>query len=518
MTNEDCHHETEVRERNLRRKFIMTISDGISFHFTYFFPLIFSSIIATLGLLSNNTAVIIGAMLIAPLYWPIVGVSYGVVTVRGTILQRSLLLLGISIILVLMISAGITSIIPIYEISEEITARINPTVLDMFIALVTSVIGVIALYWPQISAAVAGVALAVSLLPPLCTAGIGLALGSWEIMSGAGLLFSANMGAIVFADSIVLYFLHFRPNGEQKKHRWHLGLALVFIFVVVISVPLTLYFRRALKQAEQNQIISKTLTEMIAETTNLASLDTISISYNNQENTTYIKATVLVPEGVIFTVDEQNAIADALAKKAKNSIDLELNVVNTLRLNRQEDEAQRQKKEEITQYVASLLADLSIADSLERVDISLATDTAPVQIRMVIRQDGAGLTYDQKKQLTTSLETSLGEPVILDVELIPVRRIQEPDEASKLQERVKRLLLNELYELSPAISLDMFEMFVTADGEESIELTATIRIASDFTFTTADQELIQNRLAEELDMPVQLEIRLLRFDMPQEQD
>jgi len=173
-------HDPEL-DKDRRVRVMENVSDNVILHDSYVVQISFASVIAALGLLINSSAVVIGAMLISPLFWPIIGTALGIIKLKDKLLLRAALMLSFSIINVLLISAFIVWITPFGEVSDEILARTSPTILDLFIALASAIVGVLALYNPRLGTSAAGVAVSVALLPPLSTAGIGLALGDFSI-------------------------------------------------------------------------------------------------------------------------------------------------------------------------------------------------------------------------------------------------------------------------------------------------------------------------------------------------
>jgi uncharacterized hydrophobic protein (TIGR00271 family) len=179
-----------------RNDIIENISTSASPGFGYFFLVILSTTIATLGLINNSAAVIIGAMLVAPLMSPVLGIGLGSITGDTKLAQQSATALVRGAVLSILLSILLTlsniylPIVPsLLEIPNEILSRTQPTSNDLIIALAGGLAASYALAQPHLSAALPGVAIATALLPPLSTIGIGIALGRWDIAGGATLLF-----------------------------------------------------------------------------------------------------------------------------------------------------------------------------------------------------------------------------------------------------------------------------------------------------------------------------------------
>lgn len=181
---------------------------------SFFFMVILSVIMATIGLLMNNIAIIIGSMLIAPVLYPLLGLAMGVAMADGklifrsigTFLQSGVLGLAASVIVTLLMIGPTNST---FELTPEIIIRTIPSLPDATIAIIAGLAASFALVKPNLSETLPGVAISVALVPPLATAGIGIANLSWSITSGAIILFFTNSFGIVFASVIVFSIMNF---------------------------------------------------------------------------------------------------------------------------------------------------------------------------------------------------------------------------------------------------------------------------------------------------------------------
>ncbi len=206
--------------------------------FSFHFMLGLSTIIATLGLLSNSAAVIIGAMIVAPLMGPIVGMAYSTAMGNRKLLRRSGFTVFKGIILTIVVSWLVTSIIGLDTVDTEIMSRVKPTLIDFGIAMAAGAAGAFANTRRSISTAMPGVAIAVALVPPLSVVGIGLAQGEGSIAFGALLLFLTNLICIIFFGSLVFLFQSYGNLERAKK-----GLAMSTAVMFLLGIPLTLSMR-----------------------------------------------------------------------------------------------------------------------------------------------------------------------------------------------------------------------------------------------------------------------------------
>lgn len=166
--------------------------------------LMFAIFIASIGLNVNSTAVIIGAMLVSPLMGPIMGIGYGFGVYDIALIRKSLLNLGIATGISLLTSTLYFLLTPLSGAQSELLARTSPTIWDVLIALFGGLAGVIGATRRGHSNVIPGVAIATALMPPLCTAGYGLANSNWPYFFGALYLFAINSVFIAVATAIVI--------------------------------------------------------------------------------------------------------------------------------------------------------------------------------------------------------------------------------------------------------------------------------------------------------------------------
>lgn len=227
-----------------------TMEKGIYFRGTNLWVLIFAIFIACVGLNVNSTAVIIGAMLISPLMGPILGMGYSVAIYDFKLFKKALINFAFAVGSSLLTSTLYFTITPLNEAHSELLARTQPNIYDVIIALVGGLAGVVALSSKQKGNVIPGVAIATALMPPLCTAGYGLASGAWSYFLGAFYLFTINAVFIGVATLITVRFLkypvwNYTEDGLKKSaNRW------VTIIVAVTIIP-SIYFGYVLVQREK---------------------------------------------------------------------------------------------------------------------------------------------------------------------------------------------------------------------------------------------------------------------------
>lgn len=212
-----------------------SVRKGIEFRGSNLWVLIFSIFIASVGLNMNSTAVVIGAMLISPLMGPIMGVGLGIAIFDFDLTRKSIKNLSVFVLFSVVTSTLYFAISPISDAQSELLARTTPTAYDVLIALFGGLAGIVAASRKDKSTVVPGVAIATALMPPLCTAGYGLATGQWNFFFGAFYLFFINSVFIAFATYLVVQFLQFSKKEfvdaetERRVKRYTMIVVLITV-------------------------------------------------------------------------------------------------------------------------------------------------------------------------------------------------------------------------------------------------------------------------------------------------
>jgi uncharacterized hydrophobic protein (TIGR00271 family) len=227
----------------------------------YFVLIGLSAVIATLGLLLNSPAVVIGAMLVAPLMSPIVAIGTGIAFGDVRTLRDALATTIQGILAAVFIAILVTLILPVVEATPEILARTQPNIIDLLVALASGMAGAYAISRREVGEALPGVAIAAALLPPLASTGIGIAMGDLGIAIGALLLFTTNLITIVFSTVLVLLLLGVRPpRVEEREQRLRQGLQVTLISLIIVSLPLGY----ALWQTVRRDRVDRQVKELVA--------------------------------------------------------------------------------------------------------------------------------------------------------------------------------------------------------------------------------------------------------------
>ncbi len=244
---------------------IQQISSGVSFRGANLWVLIFAILIASLGLNVNSTAVIIGAMLISPLMGPIIGMGLAVGTNDLDLLKRAVKNYSVATVISVLTATLYFLITPLGEAQSELLARTSPTLYDVFIAFCGGAAGIIALCTRGKGNVIPGVAIATALMPPLCTAGYGLATGHFLYFLGAFYLFFINTVFIALATFCGVRLLHFQMSEflssdvGTKAHR--IVTAIVVLTMLPAAVMTVNIVRKSFFENNMRKFIKSELTQ-----------------------------------------------------------------------------------------------------------------------------------------------------------------------------------------------------------------------------------------------------------------
>jgi uncharacterized hydrophobic protein (TIGR00271 family) len=217
-----------------------------------------STVIATLGLFQNSPAVIIGAMIIAPLMRPLMGLSLATLTADVLLLRRALSTLVCGTLLAAIIAWALATILQSIEVTPEIMARTQPNLLDLGVAIFAGIVGAYCHTNEKLNDTLAGVAIAVALVPPLSVVGIGLAMQVPSIWTGAALLYATNLVGITVAGSLVFLLMGYTPLVLARK-----GLLVSSIALCLLIVPLGL----SMNELVLENILSRKIRVILKEKT-----------------------------------------------------------------------------------------------------------------------------------------------------------------------------------------------------------------------------------------------------------
>ena len=276
---------TRAIEEDFKDLFLL-LKDNARSSRDYIILMVLSSLVASLGLFLNSAAVIIGAMVLAPLMAPIISLSMGALRNDTTLIRTSLSTIGLGVLLALGASALAALIVPLQKITPEIAGRLQPSLLDLGVAVGSGIAGAYAHARESVMKSLPGVAIAVALVPPLCVAGIGIGWMSWDVISGASLLFLTNLVGIALAGLLTFMMLGYSPVKRATK-----GLGWSLLLVLLVSIPLAVSFNNI---NQHWQIENRLLVQEF--TVNGKSLRLSDISVNLGRDELRVRADVISTE------------------------------------------------------------------------------------------------------------------------------------------------------------------------------------------------------------------------------
>jgi len=318
-----------TRER--RAEVTIQLRDSSSPDFDFFLLVVLSSIIATSGLLTNSPAVIIGAMLVAPLMSPILGLGLASLTGDATFFRNAGIALArgaaVSILIATILTLGnrLLPFLPLQELQTEVLARTRPTPIDLTIALAGGMAAAFALAMPSISAALPGVAIATALMPPLCTVGVGIAMGRWDVAGGALLLFITNAVTIAFAAMLVFSAVGFsvkRKDGQIVPR----ALVITAAFTLVLLIPLTWLSVQFFRDATENRLVNEVVTEEVAR----FDAELADLTITSQDDTLHITLTLRTSEALSY--EDVNQMQQDIALRLQKPVSIVVNQIFAARL------------------------------------------------------------------------------------------------------------------------------------------------------------------------------------------
>jgi len=221
-----------------KQKVLENVTANISFRGSNLWILACAIIIASVGLNVNSTAVIIGAMLISPLMGPILGAGFALGTYNFLLLRKSIKNLLIATVVSLLVSAFYFYISPFKDVQSELLARTSPNIYDVLIAFFGGLVGVIAITRVEKGNPIPGVAIATALMPPLCTAGYGLATFNFSYFFGAFYLYTINCFFICIATFLVIKYLKYPASATiepKNEKRIRYGITTIMMVMIIPS-------------------------------------------------------------------------------------------------------------------------------------------------------------------------------------------------------------------------------------------------------------------------------------------
>jgi len=313
-------------DENRQKKVYHEIKESAQGDFDFFVLTIFSGIIITLGLVVDSSAVVIGGMLLAPLVWPVLALSIGIVKGRSRLIQNSAFTLLKSTLLIFVIAIIIGTISPSYALKgTEFLSRTAPTIFELFIALAAGFVGAFVIAYPKIGAAIAGVVVAAALVPPIAVMGVSIVYGNIALAGGAFILYLSNLIAVTFSASILFFIARFKgPSSEKGQERMKNNMRWTLLFLLVLAVPLFLITSNTIKENKQQKIVREIVSAAIPEAV------VTNVSIDNKSEILIINITVQCSEDL--TGSQISDLEDVLSKGMNKEVVSRITVVPIIKL------------------------------------------------------------------------------------------------------------------------------------------------------------------------------------------
>ena len=309
--------------------------------------------IASIGLNMNSTAVVIGSMLISPLMTPIVGVGFGLAIFDTRLIKQSLKVLFIHVLVSLLVSTLYFWISPLSYASSQLIARTSPTIWDVLIAIAGGIAGVIGSRKKEANNIVPGVAIATALMPPICTAGYGLAIGNVRFLFGALYLFSINC-VFIMLTNIVETRIMLKKSALSSFKELNIKMKIGLISLIVLLVLPASYSAVTLTMNEKRK---EEIKQFVGK--EFANYTVINQVYKSKKN-----ELVLTVVGDPISEEELETIRQKQASYGIQSVQLKVNQVNNSQ--KLDSEMTKEFYETIDKYIDQKLSKKDSQDDLAK--------------------------------------------------------------------------------------------------------------------------------------------------------
>ncbi len=472
------------------------------FSILYFVLLSASVVVCTLGLLTNNTAVVIGGMLIAPLTWPLSRVGLGVARSNPKHIYRGALLVAASILIGAISAYIITTISPLKIINEEILARTSPTLMDLFVALSAGLVAAISITQKKIADSLAGVAIAASLMPPLCAVGITLSLNQLSFSFGALLLFLVNATCITLVTAIVISFnTYLRTKKFKISTR---GTILNLVLVLVLAVPLALFLNNYTFEVKSYDIVSAEMTKFIEEKDKAATFENIRIESPDKDIVS-IYSDLLLPNDSVFSYEDSEQLSSQLERLLGKKVEINLRIQSIL----EPITKDQQENEALVKLLSDkLTTELTAVDSsykISSISVLPSKDEDGWSINAQIFSDPEAVPDRAVlSEIDETITNAFKENVELNLTFVPLLTLRSSEQTQTQEAR------EVVEEITNSISSDAEISSFIMNIDESKNSASFTVIASDTTaFNEEYLQNVKNQLGNIVNGDVSVRLRLL---------
>lgn len=413
---------------------IRDVSAGVESSWIYYLMLLMSGLIALLGLLINSVAVVIGAMLISPLMGPIISSGLALTIGDLQLAKKAFRTLATSVVLTILLTAFFTLLSPLKEPTAEILARVRPNIYDLFIAVMSGIVGAVALCTKRNYLITAtGVAVATAVIPPLSVAGYGL--GTGQIMLGLGgfLLFFTNFVAIVLTSDLVFFVMGFRTTHLKTiQYSPRKRILIISGLLVLISIPLVYTLAVDLKKMKTKKRIEQVLKkELNQENISRMTGYSYELGRNAMDITTTVNTVSYIPKAKEQSIEKE--LQDTFAMPV--DLHLEQIIMASEKIEDQRVKASLEGKKAEVKEDTPVEVSAKAAKLVAKAEQILLADLAPFRLagtRLAFSNSGQPLLLtstlkrdwpvspDEEVLLARHLEQSLGQPLIVSLQTAPL--------------------------------------------------------------------------------------------------
>ncbi|MDD2852735.1 MAG: DUF389 domain-containing protein [Desulfuromonadaceae bacterium] len=416
IKTEMVNHQAVVRD----------VAGGVERSWIYYLMLLAAGLIALLGLLTNSVAVVIGAMLVSPLMSPIISSGLALSIGDLPLARRAFRSIAISVGLTILLTAFITLLSPLKDPTAEILARVRPNIYDLFIAVLSGIVGAVALCTKRNYLITAtGVAVATAVIPPLSVAGYGLGTGQFMIGLGGFFLFFTNFVAIVLTSDLVFFIMGFRTSHvETIQYSPRKRILIVAGLLVLISIPLVYTLVVDLKKVNSNKRIERILKKSLNKE-NISRMT--GFSYTQTKKVLDITTTVNTVS-YISKDTEQRMEADL---KELFAMPVDVHLEQIIVASEKISEAPVTVKAEESTAEISAKASLIVEKATRQLElelspfrvidtrISFSAGRQPLLLSATLHRDWP-VSNDEQVLLSRHFEQLLGQPVIVLLKTVPM--------------------------------------------------------------------------------------------------
>ena len=487
-----------VDSQVLRQK----IYDQSRFSILYFILLIGSTLVCTLGLLTDNAAIVIGGMLIAPLMWPLARIGYGISHSSQThLLRGSMLLIG-SILIGTIAAFLITSISPIKVINSEILARTSPTLMDLFIALIAGFVAAIAITQKKIADSLAGVAIAVSLMPPLCTVGIALSLRNYQLSAGALLLFAVNAACITFVTTLVLAY-----NEYARTKKFHIARKAAIVNVLLIlalAIPLISFLRAYSFEVSSYSAVTREMNDFIEQKSAGAAFENIEITRADSK-TMSVKADLLIPNDSVFTFADNEVLIDLLERAVDKEILLNLRIQTIIEPVSKDQSDSEQKISAISGELTRQLTALDNSYKISSISVSKNSNDLGWVVNAEILSDPELVpTAKSLIDIDDTITEIINEEVEINLTFLPRLTLRTSDQTVSQETRKAAAQVTKLLNADAELSA-----FALTQGDDVAMVSYTITSTDTSVYDELYLNTIKQSLGQIVEGNITLRVRLV---------